>query len=93
MSGGPRAAWVARSGLRTGWVAYGVAAAVRPTTAILKELNAVVTTMLMGFFDFLSAPLDFIARRRACRIAAQTLHFKSWAVVHCGRHVVLGARC
>ena len=30
----------------------GMAAAVRPTTAILKELNAIVTTMLMGIFRF-----------------------------------------
>ena len=39
-----------------------MAAAIRPTAAILKELNVVVTTMLMGVFRFpgdvlLSAPL------------------------------------
>ena len=40
-----------------------MAAAVGPTVAVLKQLNAVVTTMLMGIL--LSSPLDWIARRRA----------------------------
>ena len=59
-----------------------MAAAIRPIQAVHRHLNSVVTGMLMSVFAFpmdnlVSMPRDWIARRRASRLAA------AWSVTHC----------
>ena len=65
-----------------------MAAAIRPIQAVHRHLNSVVTGMLMSVFAFpidnlVSMPRDWIARRRASRLAAQLLGLDAWSVTHC----------
>ena len=75
-----------------------MAAAIRPTAAILKELNVVVTTMLMGVFRFpgdvlLSAPLiglqGDVQTCMSHRCPDAELQVMGCCAL-CWRHVILG---